>query len=324
MPDITEPDKIHGSFKGKDILSLDQFSKEDIHLLFSHVPMMKDICIHAKPSDLLKGNLIAVLFFEPSSRTFSSFSAAIKQLGGQTIEYQNIAAVSSVSKGETLEDTIRVFEAYSDVIVMRSNQKGMVKDAADAAKFVPVINAGDGTGEHPTQTLLDLYTLRERFGRLDNLSGVLVGDALNSRTMHSLIRGLSLFPNNKVSILSPKELKLSPEESKILKAKPIEIREIEDENQIPKDAQFWYWTRVQKERFKNENEYEKLKHRFVLTPQLLQEYGNKEMIIMDPLPRVKTIDIVIDDDPRAIYLTSQIRNGMYVRMTLMGMVMGKL
>ncbi len=320
----TDPQKIEGNFKRKDILSLDQFSPKDIELLFSHVPVMKDICINAKPSDILKGNVVALLFFEPSSRTFSSFSASIKQLGGQTIEYQNIHDVSSVSKGETLEDTIRVFEAYTDAIVMRSNQKGMLQQAADAAKLLPIINAGDGNGEHPTQTLLDLYTLQEKFGRLDNITGVLVGDVLNSRTMHSLIRGLSLFPNNKVYLLSPEELKLSKEDATILKNKSIEIIEIENETQIPKDASFWYWPRVQKERFASEQAYETLKHRFVLTPQLLKQYGNNDMIIMDPLPRVQTIDTAIDADPRAVYLTSQIRNGLYVRMALMGLVLGRM
>lgn len=324
MPDTTEPDKIDGNFTGKDILSLDQFSSNDIELLFRHVPAMKDICINAKPSDLLKGNVVTLLFFEPSSRTFGSFGTSIKRLGGQTIDMVNPEEFSSVSKGETLEDTTRVFEAYSDAIVMRGNQKGMVKQAADAALSIPLINAGDGSGEHPTQTLLDLYTLQERFGRLDNLTGVLAGDVLHSRTIHSLIRGLSLFQNNTLYLLSPEELKLSKEEHALLKSKRIELIEIEEESQIPTNAQFWYWTRVQKERFSSNETYEALRHRFVLTPKLLTAYGNKDMIIMDPLPRVKTIDVSIDKDPRAVYLTKQIRNGLYVRMALMAMVLGKI
>jgi aspartate carbamoyltransferase catalytic subunit len=323
MPDITDPDKISGNFKNKDIVSLDQFSPDDIKLLFSHVPQMKDIAVNAKPSDLLKGNLITLLFYEPSSRTYGSFSASVKQLGGQTIDILNPKVFSSVSKGETLEDTIRVVESYSDAIVLRHDEVGNVKKAADAAEFVPVINAGDGTGEHPTQTLLDMYTLQERFGRLDHLTGVLVGDVKNSRTIHSLIRGLSLFEGNTVYLLSPEELTLSSEERDQLKQKNITIIEITDVTHIPKGAHFWYWTRVQKERFSDEKVYESLKHRFVLTSEMLEQYGNKDMVILDPLPRVGTIDTTIDTDPRALYLTKQIRNGMYVRMALMALILGK-
>lgn len=324
MADSDSENKINGTFKGKDIVSLDQFSPSDLNLLFSHVPKMKDTASNAKPSDILKGNIVTLLFYEPSSRTFGSFGAAIKQLGGQTVDILNPQQFSSVSKGETLEDTIRVFEAYCDAIVIRHPEQGSAQKAANAAFFVPVLNAGDGIGEHPTQALLDLYTIYEKFGRLDNLTGLLAGDVLNSRTIHSLIRGLSLYKGNTLYLLSPEELKLPKDLLDEYKKRGIKLVEITSENEIPKDCNFWYWTRVQKERFSSQETYEKLKHRFIVTPKLLEEYANPDMILMDPLPRIGTIDTTIDNDPRAVYLRSQIRNGMYIRMALLALVLGKI
>jgi len=323
MPN-TEPEKINGSFKDKDILSLNQFSKEDLHLLFSHVPTMKDIAVNAKPSDILKGNLVTLLFYEPSSRTYGSFSAAIKQLGGQTIDILNPEVFSSVVKGETLEDTIKVFEAYCDAIVIRHPQIGTASNAAHAAHTVPIINAGDGTGEHPTQALLDMYTIYEKFGRLDNLTILFAGDMKNGRTVHSLIRGLSLFPNNTIYLLSPEELKLSQEDAIDFKNRGAVFTEITSEKDIPKNADVWYWTRVQKERFENVEAYEKVKHAFILTKTLLDEKGHKEMILMHPLPKVGEIESSIDTDKRAVYLKEEIRNGMYIRMALLALVLGKI
>ncbi len=183
-----ETTKINGNFKGKDIVSLDQFSTEDLRILFTLTRKMKQIAINNEPSYILAGNIISLLFFEPSSRTFGSFAAAVKRLGGQTIEIQDPQTVSSVSKGESFEDTIRTFEAYSDAIVLRHRIVGSAKQAAKTATSIPVINAGDGNNEHPTQTLLDLYTLYEKFGRLNNLTCLFAGDPLNSRTIHSLLR----------------------------------------------------------------------------------------------------------------------------------------
>src|SRR6266516_5010323 len=200
---------INGNFKGKDIVSLDQFSAEEFRVLFTLTNSMKQIVINNEPSDLLAGHLISLLFFEPSSRTFGSFAAAVKRLGGQTLDIQNPETVSSVAKGETFEDTIRTFEAYSDAIILRHRTIGAAKVAAEIASSIPGINAGDGNNEHTTQTLLDLYTLYERLGRLNNLTCLIAGDPLNSRAIHSLIRGLSLFNNNTVYLLSPKKLQLT-------------------------------------------------------------------------------------------------------------------
>jgi aspartate carbamoyltransferase len=321
----TDPNtKINGNFKGKDILSLDQFAPLDLKILFKHTTDMKEIAANAKPSEILKGNIVTLLFYEPSSRTFGSFDAAIKQLGGQTVTILNPQQFSSVSKGETFEDTIRVFEAYCDAIVIRDKIVGQAVRAAQAAASVPVINAGDGIGEHPTQALLDMYTIFENRGRLDHLTGVVAGDLLNGRTVHSLIRGLSLYPGNTIYLLSPKELRLTKEDFTDFEKRGIKLIEIFSEKDMPKNADFWYWTRVQKERFANEEEYEKVKNTFILDKKLADEFAGKETIFMHPLPRVGEITTDIDEDPRAQYLRSEIRNGMYIRMALIALVLGKL
>lgn len=315
---------ISGKFKGKDILSLDQFSSKDLSILFKKVRIMKDIGKAAKPSTILKGNIVTLIFYEPSSRTFNSFAAAVKQLGGQTLEIHDPEHFSSVSKGETLEDTIRVFEAYCDAIVIRHPTVGTAQKAAESAQFVPVINAGDGIGEHPTQALLDLYTIFEHTKRLNGLTGLMTGDMLNGRTVHSLIRGLSKYKNNKLYLLSPKQLRLNSNDLRKFEESGIEIIQISKESDIPKNADFWYWTRVQKERFKSRKEYEKVKNKFILNARLIKEKAGKNTIFMHPLPRVGEIETDVDQDPRAVYLRSEIRNGLYVRMALIGLILGKL
>ncbi|HLZ55854.1 MAG TPA: aspartate carbamoyltransferase [Ktedonosporobacter sp.] len=316
--------KIEGNFKGKDIVSLDQFAAEDLHQLFSLTQRMKQMVLTNEPSQILAGYVISLLFFEPSSRTFGSFASAIKRLGGQTIDIQNPEAVTSVNKGETFEDTIRVFEAYSDAIVLRHRIPGAARLAAEAADCIPIVNAGDGNNEHPTQTLLDLYTLYEKFGRLDHLTGLLAGDALNSRTIHSLIRGLALFKHNTVYLLSPRQLQLSRDDFVHFRSLGVNIIEISSEKDIPRDCNFWYWTRVQKERFASVEEYRGvIKDTFIATPQLLDTYASKDMILMDPLPRVESVDPAVDADERAVFLRSQIRNGLYTRMALLALVLGR-
>ncbi|GAC1399527.1 MAG: aspartate carbamoyltransferase [Ktedonobacteraceae bacterium] len=315
---------IDGNFKGKDIVSLDQFSQADLYQLFTLTYDMKRIAVRSEPSHILAGTITSLLFYEPSSRTFGSFAAAIKRLGGQTLDIQSPETVTSVYKGESFEDTIRVFEAYSDAIVLRHKLAGSAQQAAETAEFVPIINAGDGNNEHPTQTLLDLYTLYETFGRLDNITGLLVGDLLNSRTIHSLIKGLSLFKGNTVYLLSPRRLQLMRADFQQLQTRGITIIEITCEQEIPQDCHFWYWTRVQKERFASLEDYNGVaRETFVVTPQLMNRYASKTMILMDPLPRVGTIDPSVDSDSRAVYLRSQIRNGLYTRMALLALVLGK-
>jgi aspartate carbamoyltransferase len=241
--------------------------------------------------------------------------------------------VASLSKGESFEDTIRVLEAYSDALVLRHRIVGAAQQAANAGRGsgaptnlrpVPVINAGDGNNEHPTQTLLDLYTLYERYGRLDNLKGLLAGDCLNSRAIHSLIRGLSLFDNNTLYLLSPDCLRLTRDDFVAFHARGIEIVELQSEQEIPRDCDFWYWTRVQRERFPSAELYQSaLKQTTMVTPDLLRTYARDDMILMDPLPRVESVDPAVDDDERAVYLRAQIRNGLYTRMALLALVLGR-
>ena len=203
---------------------------------------------------------------------------------------------------------------------MRHPIKGTLKSVAETVE-IPVINAGDGIGEHPTQALLDMFSIWEKFGRLTNLKGLMAGDMLNGRTVHSLIRGLSIFPGNSIYLLSPKELKLSREEFLLYSKRGIKLIEISSTKEIPSDCHFWYWTRVQKERFANIRTYERLKLSFILTKKLVESYAGKNTLLMHPLPRVGEIELVLDKDPRSVYLTTEVKNGMYVRMALFKLIL---
>lgn len=308
------------NLKGSDLYSLDQLDQKNIMKLFLLAEKMRK----APPASLLnmlRGKIAALLFYEPSSRTFSSFSSAMKRLGGQTVEYQNPLQTSSAVKGETIEDTAHVFSNYVDALIVRHAEIGTVKRMADCVS-IPVINAGDGIGEHPTQALLDLYTLWRKHKKLHDLIGLMVGDLKNGRTIHSLLKGLSKFKNNIMYLLSPKELKLSDVDKKEYTSQGVKLIEIVSPEEIPADCHFWYWTRVQKERFTDKKEYEKLKLRFILNKKLIDEKAGKNTLLMHPLPRVGEIDLEVDADPRAVYLNEEIKNGMYIRMALLKMILG--
>ncbi|KKR76839.1 MAG: Aspartate carbamoyltransferase [Candidatus Levybacteria bacterium GW2011_GWA2_40_8] len=322
MAKKTGLDDLRGKFRGKDIISLDQFSTKDLQILFTKTRKLKNIILRSGSLDLLKGNIVTLLFFEPSTRTFSSFSASIKRLGGSTIEISDPMHTSSVVKGESLSDMIKTLSSYSDCLIIRHPIKGSLQIAAQASDK-PVINAGDGVGEHPTQALLDLFTIQENIGRLNNLVGLIAGDMLNGRTVHSLIRGLSKFNNNKIFLLSPKELKLHRDEFDLLTKQGIKLIEINSTKDVPKNADFWYWTRVQKERFSNLRSYNRVKNKFILKPPLIKKFAGKNTIFMHPLPRVSEISVEVDEDPRALYLSEQLKNGMFVRMALLSLVLGK-
>lgn len=311
---------IKGNFKGKDIISLDQFDQKSILALFKEAAKIKKTG-PKKLLSILKSKIAGLVFFEPSTRTFSSNTAAFKRLGGQTVEHQNPTTTSSAVKGETVEDMAKMLEAYCDIIVMRHPVKGTLKSVADTVG-IPVVNAGDGIGEHPTQALLDMFTIWEKFGKVSNLIGLMAGDMLNGRTVHSLIRGLSIFPGNKIYLLSPNQLKLSREEYSLYSKRGIKLVEISKTTEIPPNCNFWYWTRVQKERFDDKKVYEKLKLSFILTKKLVSEKAGKNTILMHPLPRVGEIEMEVDSDKRAVYLTTEARNGMYVRMALFKLILG--
>jgi len=310
---------IDGDFKNKDVVSLDQFNRKSVEKVFAAAAKIKKTSTK-KLLKVLPGKVAGLLFFEPSTRTFSSNSAGFKRLGGQTVEHQNPNVTSSAVKGETIQDTVRMMEQYCDLLVIRHPAKGTLEIAADASS-VPVINAGDGIGEHPTQALLDMFTIWEKFKKLNNLKGLMAGDMLNGRTVHSLIRGLSMYPNNTIYLLSPKQLRLSREEFNYYTKKGIKLIEINSVDQIPDDCNFWYWTRVQKERFADKNEYEKLKLSFIMTKKLVEKRAGKNTLLMHPLPRVGEIETAVDSDPRAVYLSTEARNGMYVRMALFSLIL---
>lgn len=304
--------------KARDVLSLSQFDSTSISHLFQETDRI--ISLHEAGKAIphgLNGRIIALLFFEPSSRTFGSFSSAVKRLGGATIEIHDSKNLSA-SKGESFHDTIKTFESYSDGLIIRHPLIGSVARAAGIAE-IPVINAGDGIGEHPTQALLDLYTIRKHHKRLDNLKVVVGGDLLNGRTVHSLLKGLSMHKGNEIYLLAPSELRLESElETEFTKA-GLKLHTIESEDDIPGDADIWYWTRVQKERFVKEDDYEKVKNRFIVTPELMEKKAQKDMILMHPLPRVGEITEDVDTDPRAVYF-EQMRNGLFLRMALLNSV----
>jgi len=319
---------IRGDFFLKDIISLDQFDRKSVEKVFATTAKIKNIFENGngrfknRPYRPLDGKIIGLMFFEPSTRTFSSNSAAVRRLGGQTVEYQNPLETSSVVKGETIEDTTKMMEQYTDAIVMRHPLVGTLNKVA-AVSDVPVINAGDGIGEHPTQALLDMFTVYEKYGHLDNIKGLIVGDLLNGRTVHSMIKCLSIFPNNTLYLLSPKQLRLSDQDLEEAKKRKIKLIEIKSFQEIPADCHFWYWTRVQKERFADKSEYEKLKLSFILTKKLVDQKAGKDTLIMHPLPRVGEIETAVHSDPRAVYLTTEAKNGLYVRMTLLKLILTK-
>lgn len=326
------PPKIDGDLRSKDILTFAQFDQHSLDKIFCLTEQMREIARYARPSNILAGNIVTLLFYEPSSRTMGSFDAAVKQLGGQTIVVTDPKHYSSVAKGETFADTIRTFESYCDLIVLRHPQVGSALRAAKAAQFVPVINAGDGAGEHPTQALLDLSTIWEHHHRLSDLKGLIAGDIKNGRTINSLLSGLALYPNNTVYLLSSDKYQLPEDKLTFFSEKGLDIHRIEKVQDIPPDCDFWYWTRIQRERG---SILSKVIHRyfwktffpnkdlFVVTQDMLDKYGGKNTLLMHPLPRVGEISEDVDSDRRAVYLRSQIRNGMYTRMALITMLLGK-
>lgn len=263
-------------------------------------------------ADKCKGKIMATLFYEPSTRTQMSFQAAMIRLGGSIIGFDN-PSNSSVAKGENLKDTIKIVSTYSDVLVMRHTQEGAAR-AATLCADCPVINAGDGGHLHPTQTLTDLLTLKTELGRLDGLTVGLCGDLKYGRTVHSLLKALSCYPNNKFILISTESLALPSYIKEVLSARGCEYREVKTIDEVLPELDMLYMTRIQRERFASEEEYERQKDVYRLTKDKMQ-FARKDMIVMHPLPRVNEIEVAVDDDPRAAYFR-QANNGMYVRMAL--------
>jgi aspartate carbamoyltransferase len=310
----------NATWYGKDIISVKQFSREDLGYVFGVAHEMRGMVERIGTFDLLKGKILANLFYEPSTRTSSSFTSAMERLGGSVIPINEVK-YSSVSKGESLPDTVRTLECYADVIVLRHPEVG---SAALAAKYArkPVINAGDGVGEHPTQALLDLFTIFEELGVgvVDGLTVTMLGDLKYGRTVHSLARLLSLY-KVKLNYVSPEILRMPKEVMDEVAAKKIPQSEHTSLEKVLPETDVLYVTRVQKERFEDSAVYEKVKDAFVITPEVMKA-AKKEMIVMHPLPRVTEISMDFDDDPRAAFFR-QMEYGLYVRMALLAMVLGK-
>lgn len=300
-------------------LSTTKVTLEEAERLLARAEEMEVQCRSGQVKKLLQDKIIATIFFEPSTRTRFSFETAALRLGAQVISAENAKDNSSALKGETTEDTTRVLSCYADAIVMRHSEQGAA-EAASKVSTVPVINAGDGAHEHPSQGFLDLYTIKKEHGRLDNLKIAFVGDLKNSRTLRSLLPLLMLYPNNIFYFISPKELILPPAYTRDLTNKKVKFIESNNMNEALENADVLYMTRVQKERFPSMDEYQKVKDAFILKMSHVAVM-KPTAIIMHPLPRVNEIDPMIDNDRRAAYFR-QAQNGVYVRMAILLSVLG--
>ncbi len=295
------------------LVSISDCSKEDILRI---VELAEQFEKNPNPH-LLDGKLVATLFFEPSTRTRLSFETAVQRLGGRVIGFSD-AATSSSSKGETLHDTIKMVSNYVDLIVMRHPVEGAARYASEITN-VPVINAGDGSNQHPTQTMLDLYSIKKTQGTLENLTISMVGDMKYGRTVHSLLMAMRYF-NPTYHFVAPPELKLPPQYPEYMRANNIKFDEREDMNSILAETDILYMTRVQQERFTDLVEYEKVKNTYTLRNSMLE--GTKDNLrILHPLPRINEIAADVDQNPKAYYF-EQARNGVFARQAVICSILG--
>ncbi|KAG1524332.1 hypothetical protein G6F52_004278 [Rhizopus delemar] len=305
-------------FYRKHILRSSQFDRDDLHLLFAVAHEMRNLVELYGSINLLQGRVISTMFFEPSTRTSSSFEAAMNRLGGKVVSVS--ATTSSVQKGESLADTVRTLGCYADLIVLRHPQPGSAQIAAKYSK-VPIINAGDGIGEHPTQAFLDVFTIREELGTVNGLTVTLVGDLKNGRTVHSLVKLLTYYQVT-INYVCPDSLAMPKEIMDAATAAGIKQNFYSSLDEVIGSTDVLYMTRVQKERFETEEEYLRVKDAFILNNNVLSK-AKSQMIVMHPLPRVNEIEPEVDFDQRAAYFR-QMRYGLYVRMALLALVMGTL
>ena len=304
--------------KIKNVISSEQFlDRELLEQLFVSAKHLEELDATGSIPHKLSGKILATVFYEPSTRTRFSFESAMMKLGGEIITTESAAQFSSAIKGESIEDSIRIIAGYSDAIVLRHPQTGAAKVAARVSN-VPVINAGDGSGEHPTQALLDLYTIYKEKGSLDNLHIALVGDLLYGRTIHSLLKFFPLYKDVRVYLVAPDKLKLPQLYVDYLKDHGVKHSAASDLDSILPKLDVLYMTRVQKERFPSAEEYEEVKNAFVINEKTLTKMKSDAMI-MHPLPRVTEISPKVDKDPRAAYFR-QAKNGLYTRMALLDMI----
>ncbi|XP_058879649.1 CAD protein isoform X3 [Acipenser ruthenus] len=304
-------------FIGQHILSVQQFSKEQMSHLFNVAHNLRLMVQKERSVDILKGKVMASMFYEVSTRTSSSFSAAMQRLGGSVVHFSELT--SSTQKGESLADSVQTMSCYADVLVLRHPEPGAVESAAKLCRK-PVINAGDGVGEHPTQALLDIFTIREELGTVNGMTITMVGDLKHGRTVHSLAKLLTQYRIT-LRYVAPKNLHMPTEIIKFVAAKGIKQEEFDSIEEALPDTDVLYMTRIQKERFASEAEYKACFGQFILTPHIMTRAKGK-MVVMHPLPRVNEISVEVDTDPRAAYFR-QAENGMYIRMALLATVLGR-
>lgn len=305
------------NFVGQSVVSASQFNLASLQKIFLTAMNMESLVEHEGCSDLLGDKVMATLFYEPSTRTRLSFEAAMNRLGGKVISTSHAKVYSSVAKGESLSDTIRTVEQYADVIVLRHHEKGSAQIASEASS-VPILNAGDGPGEHPTQALLDSYTIWKEKSTLSSLKVAMVGDLKYGRTVHSLTQLLGLY-DSKVYFVAPDILQIPNWVVDKFSSDNYEKKQSIEE--VIGEVDVLYMTRIQKERFEDSSQYEKLKDLYILN-QAMMKKTKPDMVVMHPLPRVGEIDPEIDNDPRAAYFR-QAQNGMFVRMALLALVLGR-
>ncbi|ALM75599.1 aspartate carbamoyltransferase [Thermococcus barophilus] len=304
-------------WKGRDVVSIRDFSKEDIEYVLNTAERLERELKEKGSLEYAKGKILATLFFEPSTRTRLSFESAMHRLGGSVIGFAE-ASTSSVKKGESLRDTIKTVEQYSDVIVIRHPKEGAARLAAEVAE-IPVINAGDGSNQHPTQTLLDLYTIKREFGKIDGLKIALLGDLKYGRTVHSLSEALSHY-DVELYLISPSLLRMPRHIVEELKEKGVKVYETSDLESVIGELDVLYATRIQKERFPDEQEYLKVKGSYVIDLEILKK-AKETLKIMHPLPRVDEIHPSVDSTKHAIYFR-QVFSGIPVRMALLALTLG--
>jgi aspartate carbamoyltransferase catalytic subunit len=298
-------------FKLKNIISIKDFEREDIDYILDEASKLENIAKSKEVSEELKGKLLGLMFFEPSTRTRMSFETAMKRLNGECIGFESSGS-SSVSKGESIADTAKMFEGYSDALVIRHELEGVSKFISDIVD-VPVINAGDGAGQHPTQTLLDLYTIKKEIGEIDNLKIALIGDLKFGRTVHSLSNALGLYKNVKIYLVSPPELKMPEEVLLDINKTNVTWQEVDSIEKIIDDVNVLYVTRIQKERFSDIEDYLKIKGAYIVNKKMLE---GKDLIVMHPLPRIDEIDTDVDDTKYNKYF-AQAANAVPVRMAIL-------
>ncbi len=304
------------TFNVKNIISIADLADKDILTILDRADKMERLARGGKQSRLLEGRILATLFYEPSTRTRLSFESAMLRLGGSTVSVAQVGS-SSVAKGESLADTIRTVESYSDIIVLRHPQEGAAQWAAEVAS-VPIINAGDGAGRHPTQTLLDLATIRKSQGKLEGLNVAVLGDLRFGRTVHSLSYAITRF-TDKLYCVAPEGLELPPEIVMDLQGQDKEVIQTGDLQGILPNLDVLYVTRIQKERFPSPADYERVRGQYVIDLSLL-EHAKPTLDILHPLPRVDEIAPAVDKTPHARYFT-QVFNGLVVRMAVLDLLM---